>query len=199
MAEETDAIRELSDDHRQLQEIFRQIERVPSSDRSRRRYTDQATIELVRHYVAEEEFLYPALNACPVLEGHAVEGPDPARTADLAKTGLEEHARAEQVMRLLEDADAASAEFDRLLDRLEQEVREQTREEEELLFPYVRQTLPLPVLVDLGFRIRRVKSIVPTRPYPAAPGVPPTSRLLYSGPGLVDRVRAVLSGWSHSF
>jgi hypothetical protein len=199
MAEETDAIRELADDHRQLEEIFHRIESAPSADRSRRLYMDQATIELVRHYVAEEEFLYPALNDRPapsddpVLRDLLMEGVDPA------KAGIEEHARAEQVMRLLEDADAASAEFDRLLERLVSEVRAQTREEEDLLFPYVRAALPLPVLVDLGFRIRRVKSIMPTRPYPAAPGVPPTSRLLYSGPGLVDRVRAVLSGWSHSF
>jgi hypothetical protein len=199
MAEETDAIRELADDHRQLEEIFRRLESTPSTDRSRRAYTDQATIELVRHYVAEEEFLYPALHDRPVPSDDPALRDRLAEGADPAKAGIEEHARAEQVMRLLEDADADSADFDRLLDRLVREVREQTREEEDLLFPYVRAALPLPVLVDLGFRIRRVKSIVPTRPYPAAPGVPPTSRLLYSGPGLVDRVRAVLSGWSHSF
>lgn len=187
MAGETDAIRELSDDHRHVEDIFRQIEALPEADHICKIYTDRATIELVRHFVSEEEFVYP------VLSDRVEDG------ADLAKKGIEDHGRLEQLMRDLEDAEAGTVTFARLVDELLREVRRQTREEEDLLFPRLKDALPQPTLTDLGSRIRRVKSIVPTRPYPAAPGVPPTSKLLFPGPGLVDRVRAVLSGWSHAF
>ncbi|NGO07400.1 hemerythrin domain-containing protein [Streptomyces sp. HC44] len=187
MAGETDAIRELTDDHRHVEDIFRQIEALPSADRICKIYTDRATIELVRHFVSEEEFVYP------VLSDRIADG------ADLAKKGMEDHGRVEQLMRDLEDAEAGTSTFGRLVDQLLREVRLQTREEEDLLFPRLQAALPPTTLTDLGSRIRRVKSIVPTRPYPAVPGVPPTSKLLFPGPGLVDRVRAVLSGWSHAF
>jgi hypothetical protein len=187
MAGETDAIRELTDDHRHVEEIFRQIEALPEADHICKIYTDRATIELVRHFVAEEEFVYP------VLSDRVVDG------ADLAKKGMEDHGRLEQVMRNLEDAEAGTVTFARLVEQLLIEVRRQTQEEEDLLFPRLKDALPPPTLTDLGSRIRRVKSVVPTRPYPAVPGVPPTSKLLFPGPGLVDRVRAVLSGWSHAF
>ncbi|GAA2664384.1 hemerythrin domain-containing protein [Streptomyces vastus] len=187
MAGETDAISELTDDHRHVEDIFRQIEALPDADRICKVYTDRATIELVRHFVSEEEFVYP------VLSDRVVDG------AELAKKGMEDHGRLEQLMRNLEEAEAGTVTFARLVDQLLREVRRQTKEEEDLLFPRLKDALPPPTLTDLGSRIRRVKSIVPTRPYPATPGVPPTSKLLFPGPGLVDRVRAVLSGWHHAF
>ncbi|MBD0839572.1 MULTISPECIES: hemerythrin domain-containing protein [unclassified Streptomyces] len=201
MADETDALTELAEDQRQLADIFRRIEHAEARDEGLRHHTDQATIELVRHYVSEEEFLYPALTEHPGPARHLV---DHARDrlvegADLVKSATEDHARAERLMRDLASADVESAEFADLVQRLLRMFRTQTRDERDLLFPYTREVLPEPVLVDLGFRMRRVKSIVPTRPYPTAPGVPPTGRLLFPGPGLVDRVRAVLSGWSHTF
>ncbi|MEV0176286.1 hemerythrin domain-containing protein [Streptomyces sp. NPDC050803] len=201
MADETDALTELAEDQRQLEDIFRQIELATAWDEALRRHTDQATIELVRHYVSQEEFLYPSLVEHPGPACYLVDhGTDRLMDgSDLVKSATEDHARAEDLMRELASADVESAEFADLAERLLHTFRTQTRDERTLLFPYVREVVPEPLLVELGFRMRRVKSIVPTRPYPTAPGVPPTSRLLFPGPGLVDRVRAVLSGWSHTF
>jgi hypothetical protein len=187
MPDETDAIRELTDDLVQIEGIFRELETLQDSDWTRKVSTERATIELVRHFVSEEAFLYP------VLSDRFLDG------ADLVKRGLDDHDRAEQVLRSLEAAEAGTVWFAHLVDQLLREVRLQTREEEDMLFPRLREDLPLALLADLGCRLRRVKSIVPTRPFPVLPGVPPTSKLLIPGPGLVDRVRAVLSGWSRSF
>lgn len=58
---ETDVIAILTHDHREVEELFQQLEQLESGAHERRReLTDQAIIELVRHSVAEEEHLYPA-------------------------------------------------------------------------------------------------------------------------------------------
>jgi uncharacterized OsmC-like protein len=57
MAGETDAIRELADDHRHVEDIFRQIEALPEADHICKIYTDRATIERVHGFHA---------NYCPV-------------------------------------------------------------------------------------------------------------------------------------
>src|SRR6266568_3511186 len=106
MAGETDTIRELTDDHDQVEGIFRQLEALPDSDWARRICTDRATIELVRHFVSEEEFLYP------VLSDRLLDG------ADLVKKGTNDHDRAEQVLRSLEDAEVGTAGFAHLVDQL---------------------------------------------------------------------------------
>lgn len=47
--------------HREVEEFFGRIEALPSGDKDRRLHADQATMELVRHSVAEEAYLYPAV------------------------------------------------------------------------------------------------------------------------------------------
>ncbi len=56
-----DVIHELTTDHREVEEIFAQIEALPTGDKRRKDLADQATIELVRHSIAEEMHLYPAV------------------------------------------------------------------------------------------------------------------------------------------
>lgn len=54
-------IDELTTDHREVEELFGKIEALPPGHKDRKLYADQATIELVRHSVAEEAYLYPAV------------------------------------------------------------------------------------------------------------------------------------------
>ncbi|GAA2632513.1 hypothetical protein GCM10010307_25920 [Streptomyces vastus] len=61
MAHEGNVITELVTDHREVEGIFGRIEALPPGDKDRKVYADQATMELVRHSVAEEEYLYPAV------------------------------------------------------------------------------------------------------------------------------------------
>jgi hemerythrin superfamily protein len=56
-----DIISILTRDHREVDELFEQLEAArPDDGETRRRLTDQVIIELVRHSVAEEMYLYPA-------------------------------------------------------------------------------------------------------------------------------------------
>ncbi|MFE9650265.1 hemerythrin domain-containing protein [Streptomyces sp. NPDC006365] len=182
MAHEGNVITELVTDHREVEEIFGRIEALPPGDKDRKVYADQATMELVRHSVAEEEHLYPAVRQYL---------PDGDTVADKE---IDDHSRAEQIMKDLESCEASDAEFDRLIGMLMNEIRSHVADEEENLFPMLRDTAPAEALDELGDKVRQAKKLAPTRPHPSAPDKPPANKLLAPGAGLVDRVRDVLTG-----
>ncbi|CAM5627595.1 Hemerythrin OS=Streptomyces pilosus OX=28893 GN=GCM10010280_48560 PE=4 SV=1 [Streptomyces pilosus] len=175
-------IDELVTDHREVEELFGKIEALPPGHKDRKVYADQAVIELVRHSVAEEAYLYPAVR-------EHVPGGDA-----LADRELEDHATAEQTMKDLEGCDADDAEFDRLIGSLMSEIREHVADEERNLFPKLRAACSTEELDRLGEKVRQAKKTAPTRPHPAAPDKPPANKLLAPGTGMVDRLRDALSG-----
>ncbi|WP_327320567.1 hemerythrin domain-containing protein [Streptomyces sp. NBC_01235] len=175
-------IDELVTDHREVEELFGRIEALPSGAKNRKLYAEQATMELVRHSVAEEEYLYPAVR-------EHLPGGDA-----LADKELEDHARAEQIMKDLEGREPDDPEFDRLIGMLMREIREHLADEEQNLFPRLRATCPADALDELGDKVRKAKKTAPTRPHPSAPDKPPANKLVAPGTGLVDRLRDTLTG-----
>ncbi|GAB7110350.1 hemerythrin domain-containing protein [Streptomyces phaeofaciens JCM 4814] len=175
-------IDELMTDHREVEEIFGKIEALSPGDKNRKLHADQATMELVRHSVAEEAYLYPAVRK-------HVEGGDA-----LADEELEDHATAERIMKDLEGCEADDPRFDRLMGMLMSEIRAHIADEEENLFPRLRAACPADALNDLGDKVRQAKKTAPTRPHPAAPDKPPANKMLAPGIGLVDRLRDTLTG-----
>ncbi|MFJ8111247.1 hemerythrin domain-containing protein [Streptomyces sp. NPDC096132] len=175
-------IDELVTDHREVEEFFGKIERLPSGHKDRKLYADQATMELVRHSVAEEAYLYPAVR-------EHVTGGDA-----LADKELKDHAEAERIMKVLEGRAADDEDFDRLVEMLMREIREHVADEEQNLFPRLRASCPAEALDSLGDKVRMAKKTAPTRPHPAAPDKPPANKMLSPGVGMVDRLRDALSG-----
>src|SRR4051812_42571976 len=93
----TDVIETLEQDHRGVEEMFRELEslRGPASDESksrRKELADQVTIELVRHSVAEEVLVYPEV--------------EEKVSAEEAEHARKEHAEAEETLQRLEKLDA---------------------------------------------------------------------------------------------
>ncbi|MEU9286193.1 hemerythrin domain-containing protein [Streptomyces sp. NPDC048275] len=177
-----DVIAELTTDHQEVEELFTHLEELPPGDPQRKLYADQATIELVRHSVAEEAYLYPAVRT-------HVPGGDA-----LADRELEDHATAERTMKDLERCQADDPEFDRLIAQLMTEIRTHIADEEGNLFPRLRDSCSAEVLNELGDKVRQAKKTAPTRPHPSAPDKPPANKLLAPGVGMVDRMRDALSG-----
>jgi hypothetical protein len=86
--------------------MFAELEKLGSADVERRQQlTEKVIIELVRHSVAEEAYLYPAVR-------ELTPGGD-----ELADREIAEHAEAEETMKRLEDA--VRAFFRMILDRLD--------------------------------------------------------------------------------
>ncbi|KOG42314.1 hemerythrin domain-containing protein [Streptomyces decoyicus] len=177
-----DVIAELTTDHREVDDLFAQFDDAPPGSEARKQLMDALTIELVRHSVAEEQYLYPAVRE------HLEEGDV------LADKELEDHARVERLLKDLQQRDAGDLDFDRLVVKLRTEVTAHVDDEGNYLFTQLRNGVHPYVLEELGDKIRQAKKTAPTRPHPAAPSTPPANKLLAPGLGLVDRVRDYVSG-----
>ncbi|QKV90854.1 hemerythrin domain-containing protein [Streptomyces sp. NA02950] len=141
-----------------------------------------ATGELVRHSVAEEQHL------CPAVREH-LEGGDA-----LADRESAEHGRIEQLLKDLEGRAPDDLHFDRLMVKLRTEVRAHVDDEENHVFIQLRTGVHPFVLESLGTKIREAKKSAPTRPHPSLPSTPQPNKLLAPGLGLVDRARDYLTG-----
>ncbi|EFL19738.1 hemerythrin domain-containing protein [Streptomyces sp. C] len=175
-------IDELKADHREVERMFSRLRAMTGSGQELRDLIDEFTIELVRHSVAEEQYLYPAVR-------EHVEGGD--RMADKE---LEDHSRVEKILKQLEKMRTDDAQMSPLLQRLMEEVSDHVQDEESNLFPMLQRSCTPEQLDDLGDKIRRAKAMAPTRPHPAAPSSPTASKLLAPGAGLVDRARDFVTG-----
>lgn len=177
-----DVVTVLVEDHRAVEQVFQELESRQGSPEHRRDLADHVIAELVRHSVAEEQYLYPA--ARKVL----------ADGDQIADHEMAEHAEAEQTMKDLDGLDPTDAKFDKLLDKLMSQIRHHIDDEESDLFPRLQQACERSELAELGEKIIRAKGVAPTRPHPSAPDKPPMNKILGPGLGLVDRIRDALSG-----
>jgi hemerythrin superfamily protein len=180
MAEQRDVIEILTHDHREVEQMFAELEGLrgatdEDSAQRRKDLVEQATIELVRHSVAEEAEVYPR-----------VKDKISEQEAEQAKR---EHAEAEETMKRLESLQPGDPDFDQQLATLMQEIRAHVAEEEGEMFPHMRSVFTPQELVELGAKVERVKAVAPTRPHPSAPDAPPGDKLLGPVTGLFDRMR----------
>lgn len=175
-------IEELMADHREVEEMFGRLRAMTGGGQQLRDLVDEVIIELVRHSVAEEQYLYP------VVREH-VDGGE-----RLADKEIEDHGRVEKILKQLEKTSTDDAQLNLLLQQLMDEVSAHVQDEETNLFPQLRRACTAEQLDDLGDRIRRAKSMAPTRPHPSAPSTPMASKLLAPGAGLVDRARDFVTG-----
>lgn len=180
-----DVIDELTADHREVDDLFARLDPLPAGDPRRRELVDELTVEMVRHAVAEELHVFPAVRE-HLAGGH-----------NLADKELLDHAKLEELLKDLEGRDMDDTRFDTLLARLRSEFTAHVRDEEGRLFRLLAAACSPATLDELGEKVRRAKRTGPTRPHPTAPHTPPANRLLAPGIGLVDRARDLLTGRHH--
>ncbi|MFG2895277.1 hemerythrin domain-containing protein [Streptomyces sp. NPDC048248] len=182
MGHDGDVIAELTTDHREVDELFEQLDNAMPGSERRKQLVDSLTIELVRHSVAEEQYLYPAVR-------EHLDGGDAIADREIA-----DHARVENLLKELEGRDAGDADFDRLVRELRTEVTAHVDDEEDSLYPLLRKGVHPYVLESLGEKVREAKKTAPTRPHPSAPSSPAVSKILAPGLGLADRARDYVTG-----
>lgn len=180
---EQDVVDVLTNDHREVEGLIVQI--WAASDPGRRReLADVMISELVRHAVAEELFVYPAMRRY-LPDGDAAVEHDTREHEDLERT-----------MKSLEGVDASEPRFEELVRHLEETLRDHVADEEGEHFPQLRALIPHDDLVQMAERVQAAKAVAPTRPHPSTPNDPVAHALLGPGVGLVDRLRDKLSGRS---
>ncbi|MFD0775545.1 hemerythrin domain-containing protein [Streptomonospora algeriensis] len=178
----TDLIDVIVSDHRAVEGVFSQLEQGAGDPAQRKGMVDHVITELVRHSVAEEQYLYPAARRSL---------PDGDRIADHE---IEEHAEAERVMKELSGLQPEDPRFEELLSTLMSDIRHHVEDEENDLLPRLRESCGKKELEQLGSKIVEAKEAAPTRPHPTAPDTPPANRILDAGAGMVDRMRDALTG-----
>jgi Hemerythrin HHE cation binding domain len=183
--EQQDVIEILEQDHREVEEMFAELESLRGAAteqaRSRRKdVTEQVTIELVRHSVAEEVLVYPEV--------------EDKVSAEEAEHAREEHAEAEETLQRLEKLDADDPAFDDELATLMEEIRHHIADEEGEMFAHMRQVMDPEELRRLGQAVAAFKKVAPTHPHPHVPNE--ALPRLAAGPAasLFDRMRDLATG-----
>jgi hemerythrin superfamily protein len=186
MAEQQrDVIEVLERDHREVEQMFSELEtlRGASTDEAKARrkdLTDQVTIELVRHSVAEEVLVYPQV--------------EDKVSPEEAEHARKEHAEAEETLHRLEKLDADDPAFDDELATLMVEIRHHIEDEEGQMFAHMRQAIDADELRKLGSRVEAFKKVAPTRPHPNVPNEPLPRMAAGPAASLFDRMRDLATG-----
>ena len=186
MAEhQRDVIGVLEHDHREVEDMFAELETLRGASteeaRSRRKeLTEQVTIELVRHSVAEEVLVYPQV--------------EDKVSAEEVEHARKEHAEAEETLHRLEKLDPDDPAFDDELATLMEEIRHHIEDEEGEMFAHMRQVMDADELEKLGGRVEAFKKVAPTRPHPNVPNEPLPRAAAGPAASLFDRMRDLATG-----
>ena len=139
----------------------------------------QASYELVRHEVAEEQVLYPALRECGSVG------------IEVAAKALAQQADAERLLADLEKAGPALDAFEQALDALKSSVQSHAAFEEDQVLPLVVDHLGDESRFELGDRYAQAKKTAPTHPHPHLAG---HDKLSMSVAAIADRIRDAMIG-----
>jgi hemerythrin superfamily protein len=173
---EADVVDELSSDHREALALLDRLANSVDADQ-RRDLADTVIAEVVRHAVAEEMYVYPAMRE------HVPDG-DQAVEHD-----IEEHKQLEGTMKQLEAVDPGEPRFDSLVREMTEQLRHHAYDEETEQFPRLRERIPRDELVRMREKVETAKKLAPTRPHPSAPNSELFHKLAGPGVGMVDRLR----------
>ncbi|GAB4195705.1 MAG: hypothetical protein Fur006_42450 [Coleofasciculaceae cyanobacterium] len=131
-------------DHRKVEEIFSAIESTKTS-KTLDKHFNQLYKELSLHAQVEELTFYPTIR------NH--EG-----TEELLEEAEEEHTEVKVMLEQMKSMDSSSKEFKEKLSQLKEAVQHHVQEEEEEVFPQIRQMMSTEELKQLASEFQEVKS-----------------------------------------
>jgi hemerythrin superfamily protein len=164
----------LSSDHRAVEELIAQALAEPGEDAA---LDERLVMELVRHFVAEEQYLYPALRS---------ELPDGTQLSD---AGFEANRESEQTLRALEGRPLDGTALRDALHELAGQFTRHVRDQETDIFPRLAGRLTAEEQNRLGNEVLGAEQLAPTRPRSVAVESAPLNKLSSFVEGFIDRVR----------
>jgi hemerythrin superfamily protein len=171
-----DAIVLLKNDHKTVERLFKDFEKLGDrAHATKRKVVDRIIEELAVHAAIEEQYFYPAIRE---------NAPD---ITDDVLEGLEEHHIVKWTLSELEDLSPEDERFDAKVTVLIESVRHHVEEEEGDMFPKVRSAMGRKDLTELGELLEKAKSSAPTRPHPKAPDTPPCNLVANPPAAALDR------------
>lgn len=170
----------LTADHHEVSALVDELLSTSEPER-RRELADTIIGQLVRHSVAEETIVYPAMLA------HLADG------AQAVEHDTKEHKQLETIMKEMEDCKVGEPEFEPLVGRLKAVLADHVADEEQDQFPQLRASVPADQLEAMAVQVEALKKVAPTRPHPSAPNNALFHLSVGPGVGLVDRLRDAIS------
>ena len=168
----------LKQDHGNVEGLFHHYENLPREDvTERRRVVDRIIEQLAVHAAIEEQLFYPTIRAtAPEAEDDTLEG-------------LEEHHIVKWTLSELDGMSPTEERFHAKVTVLIESVRHHVEEEENELFPLVRDAMTVQQLDELGTAMEEAKAAAPTRPHPRQPDTPPLNIITGVPAAVIDRVQ----------
>jgi hemerythrin superfamily protein len=167
----TDAIVLLKQDHKKVEQLFKQYEKAHKQEAANsklRSIVDEIIQELSVHASIEETVFYPTVRTVlPDLNDDVLEG-------------IEEHHVVKWTLDELLGLDPDHERFHPKVTVLMESVRHHVEEEEQEMFPQIREGMGRKALQELGAELEKQKRFAPTKPHPKAPDAPPAN--LVAGP-----------------
>ena len=142
-----DAIVLLKTDHKTVDKLFKQFEKLgDGATKTKRQLVDKILDELALHAAIEEQHFYPVIR-------QKVED-----VKDEVLEGFEEHHLLEVSMAELRTLDVEAENFDAKVKVLSELVRHHVEEEEQEMFPKVREAMGRKELVALGDTLEQARA-----------------------------------------
>lgn len=142
----------------------------------------ELVMDLVRHFVAEERYLYPSLRT-------AVDG-----GATLADDDFAASRACEKELRRLEARDVDGPELAAALAEIRRRFADHVSHQRDVLFPRLEAVLDRVRLLELGEQALGAEQLAPTRPRVLAPEALGANQLAGLVEGFVDRLRDFYTG-----
>jgi len=171
-----DAINLLKTDHQAVEKQFRAFE-ATTGRATWERAAKAAVRELSIHAAVEEEIFYPAVTR---------EVPD---LAEIMLRSVESHGVVTWLSSAIESTSATDDRFGPRMTVLIDNVRLHIEEEEDDIFPEVRQVLGRRRLNELGELLAKAKAAAPTHPHPRLPDTSPANAVASVVAGAYDKAR----------
>lgn len=170
-----DAIELLTTDHREVDQLFAQIEFL--SDGSQKDdVVRQITEELSKHAAVEEQVVYPVMRRS-LSDGDAK-----------VEEAIQEHQTMKEALADIERL-GSSPKREQKLQKLMDDVRHHVKEEESELFPELRGAVGEEGLRSMGAALAAAKKMAPTHPHPNAPATPPGNIVAGAAAAVMDKIR----------
>jgi hemerythrin superfamily protein len=179
----TDAITMLKEDHKTVEQLFKRFEKAGErAHTEKRNIVDRIVEALSVHAAVEEQVFYPVVRATvPAAEDQTLES-------------LEEHHIVKWVLSELDSMSPEDERFEAKVTVLIENVRHHVKEEEQDLFPKVRNELGRDSLRDVGEVMAKARNAAPTHPHPRSPDSPPQNFVIGAAAGVADRIGDTVNG-----
>ena len=177
-----DAVELLTVQHERIRELFEEFGTLSSRPSKRKdELADLIVTHLVKHAEVEELVFYPAVRS--ELDG----------LEDEIDEDLEEHHTAELLLWEIDKADSSHDRFDAKVAVLRELIVHHMDEEEQDLFPRVREAMSEERRRELGAAMEQAHRIAPSRPHPLSPDTPPGNLVAGLPAAALDAVKGTVS------